>query len=87
MHQHHGFHRGTMPHHGNRPRKSANPAYNSDPTRFHSDNTTTPLRVLVPNEQPTFDPPAARALLRLLIAVRDARRAETADNDPHKELK
>lgn len=74
-----------MPHRGNRPPKPANQAYNSDPTERRSGNATTDLRVLVPNEQPTFDPSAARALLRLLIAVRDARRAQTADNNPHQE--
>ncbi|GIJ42700.1 hypothetical protein Vwe01_60250 [Micromonospora andamanensis] len=49
---------------------SANDNYNVGGPQRHSTDPS----VMLPNAPPTFDAPAAKALLRLLLKVRDRRR-------------
>jgi hypothetical protein len=64
------FHWGTMLNSESEQRKSADDNYNTN----RSQPDSADLSVVLPDTPPTFDAPATKALLRLLLAVRDRRR-------------
>lgn len=68
--------RGTMHNSENEHCGSADSNYDTDRPKHHCAN----LSVILPDTPPSFDTPAANALLRLLLHVRDRRRqSETPD--------
>ena len=71
------IHWGTMSNRNTQRRKSTS---ENNYTRARPHSNSDDLSIVLPNEPPVFDPSATKALLRLLLEVRDRRRAQRTPN-------